>query len=74
MGGSLQRITDTQGHAWPVTGYWCAGCGMPLHSILRTAGVHPSCDDTRPTSGPAEYGAPAHRARATTFEGHSVTR
>lgn len=38
------RITDNQGHAWPVTGYWCDVCGMPIHSILRSSGVHPGCE------------------------------
>lgn len=47
MGWSSERLMDNQGHAWPVTGYWCDMCGMPLHSILRGSGVHPGCDVQR---------------------------
>lgn len=39
-----ERITDDDGHEWPITGYWCQICGMPLHHILRTAGMHPNCE------------------------------
>ncbi len=45
-------IEDRAGHLWPVTGLWCAACGMPLHRALVTVGVHPCClvpVDRRPT-------------------------
>lgn len=44
MGGTTERIRDAQGHKWPITGYWCDMCGMPLHRILRAVGVHPTCE------------------------------
>jgi hypothetical protein len=42
--GTAKRLIDPQGHDWPVTGYWCAVCGMPLHKILLGDGVHPNCE------------------------------
>jgi hypothetical protein len=42
--GTAERLIDRQGHDWPVTGYWCAVCGMPLHKILLVDGVHPTCE------------------------------
>lgn len=37
------RLIDDQGHEWPVTGYWCRACGMPLHPTLRDTGAHLNC-------------------------------
>lgn len=47
MGDRPERLKDAQGHEWLITGYWCEVCGMPLHSTLRSGGVHPCCDDQR---------------------------
>jgi hypothetical protein len=44
MGGTPQRMRDAQGHEWPVTGYWCEVCGMPLHPTLKDVGVHVNCE------------------------------
>lgn len=44
MGEAPERLKDAQGHEWPVTGYWCCVCGMPLHPMLRDAGVHLNCE------------------------------
>lgn len=44
MGRITEHVRDAQGHKWPITGYWCDACGMPLHHILRVTGVHPTCE------------------------------
>jgi len=36
------RITDRRGALWPVTGWWCDGCGMPLWWD-DPSGLHPTC-------------------------------
>lgn len=43
-------VRDSQGNEWPVTGYWCDACGLPLHPTLRTVGVHPTCEVRQPTA------------------------
>lgn len=37
------RWTDAEGHKWPITGHWCAACGLPL---IPTDGfsIHPGCE------------------------------
>jgi hypothetical protein len=41
-----RRWTDTDGHDWPVTGYWCTECGLPLAAALVDRGetTHPNCE------------------------------
>lgn len=55
MGGTPERLKDAQGHEWPITGYWCDACGMPLHGSLRDVGVHPTCEvqPARPVVAPS---------------------
>ena len=42
-----QRWTDIDGHDWPVTGYWCVECGLPLATWLVDNGetTHPNCEE-----------------------------
>jgi hypothetical protein len=35
---TVERWTDPEGHAWPVTGYECTICGLPLDPALVRAG------------------------------------
>lgn len=39
------RWLDAAGHAWPLTGEWCALCGLPLVVIEPWQVAHPSCED-----------------------------
>lgn len=57
MGEAPQRLTDAHGHKWPVTGYWCDVCGMPLHPTLRAVGVHLNCEVQQAGTGPASVEA-----------------
>lgn len=36
---------DIAGVRWPVTGYWCDLCGLPMHAVNVPFGTHPTCDD-----------------------------
>ena len=38
------RWTDPDGHDWPITGFTCVVCSLPLHPGLRDVGTHPTCD------------------------------
>lgn len=38
------RMLDADGHAWPVTGVWCAGCGWPLAPHAPGQRFHPTCE------------------------------
>jgi hypothetical protein len=40
----MNHITDKHGDHWPVTGYWCTQCGMPLHPVNVPYGTHPTCE------------------------------
>ena len=42
---SVETITDQDGHCWPITGYWCDSCGLPMHAVNVPFGTHPSCDE-----------------------------
>lgn len=35
----MNRWTDDEGHEWPVTGAYCAECGLPLHRLLIERGM-----------------------------------
>lgn len=40
-----RRWVDDQGHSWPVTGNWCAVCGLPVISV-GSSNTHPCCEAT----------------------------
>lgn len=40
---TLDRVTDMDGHHWPITGLTCSVCRWPLDPVLRDAGTHPNC-------------------------------
>lgn len=42
---TTERLTDPEGHHWPVTGHWCDACGMPLTPYIEDQTVHPNCED-----------------------------
>ncbi len=44
---TVRAITDPDGALWPVTGWWCEGCGMPLYRD-DPSGLHPGCRETAP--------------------------
>ena len=37
-------IIDADGDRWPITGFFCSECGMPMHATCVPFGVHPQCD------------------------------
>ena len=41
---NTETITDADGDIWPITGFWCSVCGMPLHPAIAELGVHPGCE------------------------------
>ena len=41
---NAETIIDADGDRWPVTGFWCSVCGMPLHPVNVPFGTHPQCD------------------------------
>ena len=41
---SAAVFTDHEGHRWPVTGFWCSVCGLPMHPVNIAFGTHPNCD------------------------------
>lgn len=41
------RWTDAEGHEWPITGHWCAACGLPLTPTSGSP-VHPLCEESTP--------------------------
>lgn len=53
-----RKITDADGAVWPVTGYWCTGCGWPMWAA-GPDGRHPTCATP---GGPTD--TPAMRERA----------
>lgn len=38
------RLVDDTGAAWPITGYRCTRCRLPLDPVLAATDTHPSCD------------------------------
>jgi hypothetical protein len=60
----MERLVDDQGHEWPVTGYYCLACGMPLHPVLRDIGVHVNCAVPRSPAVPEEQGTPTQEGPA----------
>ena len=44
----MSHRLDTSGDRWPITGFWCTGCGWPLHPSIVAEGhsTHPGCDET----------------------------
>lgn len=46
---TTRTITDPWGALWPVTGWWCDGCGMPLYRD-DPSGLHPGCRTAEPLS------------------------
>lgn len=52
--------TAPDGSVWPVTGYWCPVCHMPMRQAAATSlGMHPCC-------------TPAYRQAVATPIGHEV--
>jgi hypothetical protein len=51
---SAERIADAHGAAWPVTGRWCATCGMPL-AVEAGGQIHQGCQAAGPDLSDAEY-------------------
>ncbi|KAB1662925.1 hypothetical protein [Pseudoclavibacter sp. CFCC 13611] len=40
----LRTWTAPDGSVWPLTGYWCPQCSMPMAEAAATSlGVHPCC-------------------------------
>lgn len=37
------RLIDADGHEWPITGYWCTVCGLPLIRSTYGQTAHPNC-------------------------------
>ena len=44
---TVETITDADGARWPVTGFWCSVCGLPMHATCISFGTHPNCDTER---------------------------
>lgn len=40
---TLKRVTDMDGHKWPITGHTCTTCGMPLIPCDNQT-THPTCE------------------------------
>lgn len=40
------RWLDSAGHSWPITGTWCALCGLPLVAVEPGQRAHPCCEDS----------------------------
>ena len=41
---TVETITDADGDRYPVTGFWCSVCGLPMHPVNIAFGTHPNCD------------------------------
>lgn len=35
---------DHEGDRWPLSGYLCRECQMPMHPVNLAFGTHPACD------------------------------
>ncbi len=46
-------LIDDDGAYWPVTGYWCQGCGMPMRRIHTRQTHHPTCKPDQHQATPA---------------------
>ena len=40
----MARWTDPEGHHWPITGFYCDDCGLPLIPVAGST-THPLCDE-----------------------------
>lgn len=40
---TLKRVTDMDGHKWPITGYKCNVCKWPLTPVNNST-THPTCE------------------------------
>lgn len=40
---TLKRVTDLDGHKWPITGHKCTICKWPLIPVGESA-THPNCE------------------------------
>lgn len=38
-----RRVTDIDGHKWPITGHLCDMCKWPLIPVSRST-THPTCE------------------------------
>lgn len=36
-------IIDADGDRWPVTGFYCDICGLPMQAVNVPFGTHPNC-------------------------------
>lgn len=45
MSRIIATYTDSDGTVWPLTGYVCQGCGLPLWRTDGYDGPHPGCED-----------------------------
>lgn len=36
--------TDHDGDRWPISGYTCRVCTLPMHAVNVPFGTHPNCD------------------------------
>lgn len=37
-------VIDQRGIPWPLTGWYCDVCHMPMHPSNAPYGTHPTCD------------------------------
>lgn len=45
--GRVRRMRDDEGAAWPITGFLCAACEMPLIVCDSSQQSHPTCEPTK---------------------------
>lgn len=42
-----RRVTDMDGHKWPITGHLCTICRWPLIPVNNST-THPTCETEKP--------------------------